>query len=147
MRWGREIKDVLSRSLLKFHISRSAIAVTLPYQMSPLRNITSTCIPLAVPSVARDAQRPSTPPNRPWAPAERFASPPPPVATLSDPFRQLYHKVLLSSSPLWLFPQISQPCLSCLICKKRLDSFSLVEHDQEACLPHISASSSIDATS
>ncbi|KAF7759743.1 hypothetical protein Agabi119p4_11438 [Agaricus bisporus var. burnettii] len=31
------------------------------------------------------------------------------------PGRKLYHK----------------PCLSCMICKKRLDSYSLVEHDQE----------------
>ncbi|EIN05902.1 hypothetical protein PUNSTDRAFT_73819 [Punctularia strigosozonata HHB-11173 SS5] len=39
------------------------------------------------------------------------------------PGRKLYHK----------------PCLSCMICKKRLDSYNLVEHNHEVCFPSLPA--------
>ena len=53
------------------------------------------------------------------------------LSLYSHSYRQLYHKVIThnNSLTLWL-TGIIQPCLACMICNKRLDSYTLLEHDQ-----------------
>ena len=51
-----------------------------------------------------------------------------------DPFTTVVSQGMYGSRrAVNLYSCMSQPCLTCLICKKRLDALSLVEHDEEVC--------------
>lgn len=69
--------------------------------------------------------------SRSWAPAERRVYSPLPHSTLINIiFSALSQGKLVNPMVIVVF-NIVQPCLKCSTCNKRLDSYTLLEHDQE----------------
>jgi len=73
--------------------------------------------------------------SRSWVLAARYDSLFCYSLSVSSSCLQLYHKVSSSQFLPVLATYWTQPCLSCMTCRKRLDSYMLVEHNQEVSAP------------